>query len=105
MNVAIDIDGTLSRYPNQLRALAEKLQSSGCGVFILTASRGEVPKESRPGAVRADIDNHYKMPWIRVVCCEQREKPDICNREKVDILIDDTKFSLHGHPTLQLIPA
>ncbi len=100
MKIAIDLDGTLGRYP-QLIELSRLLQSARCEVFVLTAAAGELPMNDRPSEVRRRV-NSIGGEHLKCVCIEQSDKPKFCSSHRVDILIDDTPYDLNG--TLQLIP-
>jgi hypothetical protein len=101
MLIAFDLDGTISKYPEKMLALACCLSGSGCDVFVLTAAAGELRKEDRPAEVRRRL---LKLGWggFRAVCCESSEKPERCKALGVDFLIDDTEFKLDGTVLLQV---
>lgn len=101
VKIAFDLDGTISRYPQAMIAMANLFADGGAEVFVLTAAAGEFPSPERPAEVRRRLD---ARGWNRfpAVCCESSEKPEFCRRLNVDVLIDDTDFKLNGTILLQV---
>ena len=102
MIVAVDLDGTLSKYPRQLKTLIECLVQCGQEVFMLTACAGELPEEERPAEARRRV-RAYGVT-IPVIWCHTHEKPEVCRQRSVDLLIDDVPFDNLPFGTAQLIP-
>lgn len=88
MIIAVDLDGTLGRFPNELLALLQP-HLRNARVLVLTAAAGELPKHLRPAEVRRRLDKLGLQQLIDVVCLESSEKGEFCARNKVDFLIDD----------------
>lgn len=101
MKIAFDLDGTISRDPVRMAAIAKALVKDGHRVFVLTAAAGELPPADRPAEVRRRLDK-LGFNGIPVICTETAHKPVDCQAYGVDVLIDDTPF--HVKNVLQLIP-
>ena len=100
--IAVDLDGTLTKYPKQLVPLVKVLKSAGCDIFVLTACAGEFPPEQRPAEARRRV-NSIGLSEIPVVWIDTAKKPEYCINNGVSILIDDVDFGMNK--VCQLIPS
>ncbi len=102
MTIAFDLDGTITANPKLFGALAGAFEMGGHRVLVLTAAAGELSPDKRPSEVRLRLAR-LGLPAIEIICCESNQKPLICQKLAIDVLIDDTIFP-HMKHTLQLVP-
>lgn len=95
MKIAFDIDGTLTRFPKQLREIMIKNYS-----IILTGSLSDLPNYD---ARYKQLDNIgiSKTDFNEIIiCCGKTvqevalKKAEICKEMKIEMIFEDTKIFL-----------
>ena len=94
MRIGIDFDGTITRFPEQLKVIAENIMNNGNNVVtIVTAAAGELAPCDRPAEV---VKRLSRIGWVSGVhywdikCVEGHEKGRCCADLKLDAIIDDS---------------
>lgn len=100
MNVAFDLDGTISAYPALCESIASSLVAAGHMVVVLTGHADKNPESCNRDEVTAKKKSLTEAvgfkSFSRFVCCIVRNsqeaaafKAGYCFGEKIDVLIDD----------------
>jgi hypothetical protein len=101
MNIAIDLDGTITKAPDVFRAIISSFLLTGHNVTVLTAAAGELSPEARPAEVRKRL-GALQIPFTNLICCESHEKPAIVQSANMHLVIDDGNFSFSNALFLQV---
>lgn len=95
MMVGIDFDGTITRYPEALKKIANDIMRDGLNVVvILTAAAGELLMCDRPVEVRRRVNRlgwQDGVHYCEIHCCEGHEKGKYCKENNIDLMIDDSR--------------
>jgi hypothetical protein len=96
MQIAVDIDGTLDAYPNELRGIMGSVMAAGHQIYILTGTQDDVATQD---------DWQKKVDYVKALGCESvwdklivvsgddiaKAKAKWCKDNGVDVLIDNDK--------------
>ena len=105
MHLALDLDDTITAWPDAFRLFAQAVRSAGGTVTIITLRRDREP-------AIADLA-HYEIPYDRLETLPQERtrgvfewKAEVCSELSVDVLIDDMPeiANLIAQRTLVLVP-
>lgn len=103
MKIAIDIDGTLSRYPERLSSLAKSIVSMGGYACLLTGHSRPDPSTANSEELQAgrkaqieslgigDLDAPIHICVGRNSREVAHQKGEFCRDNQIDIFIDDSK--------------
>jgi len=96
MEIAFDVDDTITKNPSLFREFMLSLRTMGAIVYILTGNDGSMPRSKRLKQLKKiGIVNCYDELLIaegRNVAEVAREKAEICSERQIDIFIDDTEL-------------
>jgi len=101
MKAAIDIDGTLAKWPMILGALSRALKKDGWSVVLLTGALHPDPeKADRAGMLRGRQRQvePFGAAFDEIVVCAGRttlqvawQKAEYCRQHGIDLCIDDSR--------------
>jgi len=82
MKIAVDLDGTISEYPEYFRLFTEAMSRAGCRIYIVTdreaGTEAQVAEQLESCAIRYDV--------IKITS----QKSRYIMQEEIEVLYDDT---------------
>jgi hypothetical protein len=90
LRIAIDLDGTISEYPDFFRILIDAVRAAGCRVYIVT---------DRPPGTESEVASQLAEYGIGYDTIKiTGEKSSYILREGIDVLFDDVDGYFVGLP-------
>jgi hypothetical protein len=105
MHLALDLDDTITTWPDAFRLFAQAVRSAGGTVTIITLRREREPAISDLARYEIPYDRLETLPQDRTIDVFEW-KAERCSELAVDVLIDDMPeiANLIAPATLVLIP-